>query len=56
MWIVKARAKPVIIGVTVTTSKSFRNYMSKLLGEQEIKELQHGAILGTEHILQKVLM
>jgi len=56
MWNVKAKVAPVITGVTGTTSKSVTNYLSKVLGEHEIKELQQRAILGSEHILQKVLM
>jgi hypothetical protein len=47
---------PVIIGATGTTSKSFRKYVSNVPGKHEVKELQKKAILGTEHILRKVLM
>jgi len=47
---------PVIIGVTGTISKSFRKYMSNIPGKHEVKELQKTAILGTAHILRKVLM
>jgi 5,10-methylenetetrahydrofolate reductase len=47
---------PVIIGVMGTMSKSFRKYMSNIPGIHEVKELQKTAILGTAHILWKVLM
>jgi hypothetical protein len=47
MWNVKTMVIPVIIGATGTISKSFRNH--------EIRELQKTAILGTAHILRKVL-
>jgi hypothetical protein len=47
---------PVIIGVTGTISKSFRKYVSNIPGEYEVKELQKSAILGTAHILWKVIM
>jgi hypothetical protein len=47
---------PVIIGATGTTSKSFQEYVSNIPGNHEVKELQKTAILGTEHILRKVLM
>jgi hypothetical protein len=47
---------PVIIGATGTISKSFRKYLSSIPGKHNIKELQKTAILGTAHILQKVLM
>jgi len=36
--------------------KIIHNSLSKIMGEHEIKELQKRAILGTEHILQKVQM
>ena len=47
---------PVIIGATGTISKSFRKYLSNMMRKHEIKELQKTAILGTAHILRKVLM
>ena len=56
MWNVKTKAKAVIIGVTGTISKSFRKYVSNIPGKHEVKELQKTAILGTAHILRKVLM
>jgi hypothetical protein len=56
MWNLKTRVIPVIIGATGTISKSFRKYMSTIPGTHEVKELQKTAILGTAHILRKVLM
>jgi len=56
MWNVKTKVIPVIIGVTGTVSKSFRKYVSNIPGKHEVKELQKTAILGTAHILRKVLM
>jgi len=56
LWNVKTKVIPVIIGATGTTSKSFRKYASNLPGKHEVKELQKTAILGTAHILRKVLM
>ena len=56
MWNVKPKAIPVIIGVTGTVSKSFRKYVSNIPGKHEVKELQKTVILGTAHILRKVLM
>jgi hypothetical protein len=55
MWNVKTKVIPVIIGVIGTISKSFRKYVSNITGKHEIKELQKTAILGTAHILRKVL-
>jgi len=46
----------IIIGATGTISESFRKYVSNIPGKHEVKELQKTAILGTAHILRKVLM
>jgi hypothetical protein len=37
------------------TGKSFRKYVSDIPGNHGVKELQKTAILGTAHILRKVL-
>jgi hypothetical protein len=55
MWNVKTKAIPVIKGAAGTISKSFRKYVSNISGNHEVKELQKTAILGTAHILRKVL-
>ena len=55
MWNVKTK-EPAIIRATGTISKSFRKYVSNIPGKHEVKELQKTAILGTAHILRKVLM
>ena len=56
MWNVKTKVIPLIIGTTGTISKSFRKYVSNIPGNHEVKELQKTAILGTAHILRKVVM
>jgi hypothetical protein len=56
MWNVKTRVIPVIIGATGTISKSFRKYLSTVPENHDVRELQKTAILGTAHILRKVLM
>jgi hypothetical protein len=55
MWNVKTKVIPVIIRATGTISKSFRKYVSNIPGNHKVKELQKTAILGTAHILRKVL-
>jgi len=50
MWNVKIKMIPVIIGAT------FGKYVSNLPGKHEVKELQKTAILGTAHIIRKILM
>jgi hypothetical protein len=46
----------VIIGAIGTISKSFTKYVRNIPGNHEVRELQKIAILGTAHILRKVLM
>jgi hypothetical protein len=55
-WNMKLKVILVIIGATGTISKSLREYLRNIAGKHEIKELQTTAILGTAHILRKVLM
>jgi hypothetical protein len=55
MWNVKTSVIPVITGATAAISKSFRKYVSDIAGNHDVKELQKTAILGTAHILRKVL-
>jgi len=56
MWNVKTKVLPVTIGAIGTISKSYRKYVSNIAGNHEVKELRKTAILGTAHILRKVLM
>jgi hypothetical protein len=55
MWNVKTKVIPVIIGATGTISRSFRKYVTNIPGNHEVKELQETTILGTAHIVRKVL-
>ena len=55
MWNVKAKVIPLIIGATGTISKPLRQFLSNKPGKHEIKELLKTTILGTAHILRKVL-
>jgi hypothetical protein len=56
MWNVKTQVMPVLTGATGTIPKSFRKCLSSVPGKHDIKELQETAVLGTAHILWKVLM
>jgi hypothetical protein len=51
----KTKAIPVIIDATETISMSFSKYVSNIPGNHEVKELQKTTILGTVHVLRKVL-
>jgi len=55
MWNVKTKVIAVTIGATGTISKSFRKCVSNIPGNHEVKELQKTDILGTAHIMRKVL-
>jgi hypothetical protein len=55
MWKVKTRVTPVIFGTTGTISKSFRKYVSSIPGNHEVREIQKRTILGTAHMLRKML-
>jgi hypothetical protein len=47
---------PVIIGATGIVSKSLQKYLETIPGQQRsIDSLQKTAILGTSHIIRKVL-
>jgi len=52
----KTKVIPIIIGANGTISISFRKYVSNITGKHLFKELQKTAILGTAHILRRVLM
>ena len=56
MWNVKTKVIPLTLGANVTISKSFRKYLSNIPGQHDVKEIQKTTILGTAHILRKVLM
>jgi hypothetical protein len=49
-WNIKTIVIPVTIGATGTISKSFRKYLSNILGKHDFNELQKTAVLGTAHV------
>ena len=51
----KNKTIKIIIRATGTISNSLRKYLSNMPGKHEIKVLQETAILGTAHMLGKVL-
>jgi hypothetical protein len=55
MWNVNTKAIPITITATGTISKSFKIHPTNMLRKHEIKDLEKIAILGTAHILQKIL-
>jgi hypothetical protein len=55
MWNLKCTIMPVIIGATGIVTKSLRENLEAIPGKHSIYSLQQTAILGTSHIIRKVL-
>jgi hypothetical protein len=55
MWNLKCTIIPVIIGATGIVTKSLRKNLEAISGKHSIDSLQQTAMLGTSHIIRKVL-
>jgi hypothetical protein len=55
MWNLKCTIIPVIIGTTGIVTKSLRKNLEAIPGKHSIDSLQQTPILGTSHIIRKVL-
>ena len=55
MWNLKCTIIPVIIGATGIVTRSVRKNLEAVPGKHSIGSLQKTAILGTSHIIRKVL-
>ena len=55
MWNLKSAIVPVIIGATGMGTRSLRKNLEAVPGKHSIDSLQKTAILGTSHIIRKVL-
>ena len=55
MWNLKCTIIPVIIGATGIVTRSFMKNLEAVPGKHSIDSLQKTAILGTSHIIRKVL-
>jgi hypothetical protein len=55
MWNVKYMIIPVIIGATGVVKKGLKKNLEAIPGKCSIDSLQKTAILGTSHIVRKVL-
>jgi hypothetical protein len=55
MWNLKCTVIPVIIGATGIVTRSLRENLEVVRGKHSIDSLQKTAILGTAHIIRKVL-
>ena len=55
MWNLKCTIVPVIIGATGIVMRSLKKNLETIPGKHSIDSLQKTAILGTAHIIRKVL-
>jgi len=55
MWNLECTIIPVIIGATGIVTRNLRKNLEDIPGKHSIDSLQNTAILGTSHIIWKVL-
>jgi hypothetical protein len=55
MWNMKCFVIPVIIGATGIVTRRLKKYLETIPGKHLIDSLQKTAVLGTSHIIRKVL-
>ena len=55
MWKLKCTIVPVMIGATGIVTRSLRKNLETVPGKHSIGSLQKTTILGTSHIIRKVL-
>ena len=55
MWNLKCTIVPVIIGATGIVTRSLKKNLETIPGKHAIDSLQKTAILGTSHIIRKIL-
>jgi len=55
MWKIKARVIPIVIGVLGANNNNLEKHIMEIPGKRKIPQLAMTAILGSAHILRKVL-
>jgi hypothetical protein len=55
MWNMKCFVIPVITGATGIVNKGLKKYLGTIPGKYSIDSLQKTAVLGTSHIIKKML-
>jgi hypothetical protein len=55
MWNMKCMIIPVVIGATGIVTKALKKNLEAIPGRHSIDSLQKTAILGTSHVIWKVL-
>jgi hypothetical protein len=55
MWNLKCTIIPIITGASGIVTRSLRNNLEAVPGKHLIDSLQKTAVLGTSHIIRKIL-
>jgi hypothetical protein len=55
MWNMKYFVIPVIMGATGIVTKGIKKYLETISGKHSVDSLKKTAVLGTSHIIRKVL-
>jgi hypothetical protein len=55
MWNVKCMIVPVVIGATGIVTKALKKNLEAIPGKHSIDSIQKTALLGTSHVIRKVL-
>ena len=55
MWNLECTLVPIIIGATGIVTRNLKKNLETIPGNHAIDSLQNTAILGTSHIIRKVL-
>jgi hypothetical protein len=55
MWNMECFVIPVIIGATGIVTRGLKEYLETIPGKHSIDSVQETAVLGTSHIMRKVL-
>jgi hypothetical protein len=55
MWNMKCFVIPIIIGATGIVTRGLTMYLETIPGKHSIYSLQKTAVLGTSHVIRKVL-
>ena len=55
LWNAKAAVVPVVVGALGAYTPRLKNYLEAIPGEHNIPQLLKAALLGSAHILRRVL-
>jgi stage III sporulation protein SpoIIIAA len=55
MWNLKCTITPIVIGATAIVRRNLKKILEAVPGKYSIESLQKTAILGTTHVIRKVL-